>query len=494
MPPFFYSERDGGTPAAVNVRAAGFSKRAGRMKSRRDGSCRHVLAVAAPLIMAQASATLMSFVDRIFLAKYSSTAMAGAMFAGIAGWTVISLFMGTTSYAGTFVAQYYGAGRHGRISVAVWHAVYLALISAALLFVVSCFTGPIMRFAGHTPEARAEEIIYFRIFVAGSGLMIMSGALSSFYGGLGRTWYNMAIHIPAHALNAILNYALIFGRFGLPRWGTKGAAVATVISSGVICLTFIILIRFGRLGREFAMLRRPRFEADIFRRLLRYGLPNGVQWTVDMVGWTAFVMLMFRLGEVAQQGSSIAFSINHLAFLPMIGFGIATSILVGQFVGRGETALAERATWNAFKMTFLYMALVATVFVVFGGPLVRLFKPEEVGENWPEAFRVGIIFLRFIAVYSLFDAGCIIYSAALKGAGDTRFVMMMIAVLSGLCLVLPMYLAVEVFKAGFYTAASIGTLYVGVLALAFYLRYKTGKWKSMRVIEDEAAPTPAADA
>lgn len=461
------------------------------MASRRDGSCRHVVVIAAPLILAQASATVMSFVDRIFLAKYSSNAMAGAMFAGIAGWTVMSLFMGTTSYAGTFVAQYFGAGRHGRISVAVWQGVFLALISAALLFVVSRFAEPLMLFAGHTEEARAEEIIYFRIFVAGSGFMIMSGALSSFYGGLGRTWYSMVIHIPGHVLNVILNYALIFGHFGMPRWGTKGAAAATVISSGVVCLTFIIVMRYGRLGREFAMLRRPRFEAEIFRRLIRYGLPNGVQWTVDMVGWTAFVMVLYRLGEAAQQGASIAFSVNSLAFLPMMGFGIATSILVGQFVGRGETALAEKATWNAFKMTFLYMAVVASVFVIFGKPLVRLFRPDEVGENWPEAFRIGVIFLRFVAIYSLFDAGCIIYSAALKGAGDTRFVMVMMALLSSLCLVLPVYLAVEVFKAGLYTAAAIGSFYVGVLALAFYLRYRTGKWKSMRVIEDEAAPTPA---
>jgi len=459
-------------------------------RARLNGGCRHVLLVAAPLIMAQASATAMSFVDRIFLARYSSNAMAGAMFAGIAGWTVMSLFMGTVGYTGTFVAQYYGAGRHERVSVALWHGVYFALISAVILIVVSGFAGPIMRFAGHTAEARVEETTYFSIFIAGSGLMVMAGALSSFYGGLGRTYYNMAIHVPGHALNVLLNYALIFGRFGLPRWGTKGAAVATVISAGFICLTFVLVIRFGRLGRQFGMLRNPRFEIDIFRRLVRYGLPNGIQLTVDMVGWTAFAMLLFRLGEVEQQGGSIAFSINHLAFLPMIGFGIATSILVGQFIGRGEPELAEKATRNAFRMTFVYMALVAAVFVVFGGPLVRLFKPEEAGENWPAAFRVGVIFLRFIAVYSLFDAGNIIYSAALKGAGDTRFVMVMIALLSGLCLVLPMYLAVEVIEAGFYAAAGIGTCYVGILALAFYLRYKTGKWKSMRVIEEEEAPAP----
>ncbi len=458
---------------------------------RRDGGYRHVLEIAGPLVMAQASATVMSFVDRIFLARYSTNALAGAMFASIAGWTVLSLFMGTTGYTGTFVAQYFGAGRHERISVAVWHGVYVALISAVLLFVISRFAGPLMRFADHSPEAQAEEVVYFRIFVSGAGLMIMTGALSSFYGGLGKTYYNMAIHIPGHILNVILNYALIFGRFGLPRWGTRGAATATVIASGAICLTFVIFVRFGRLGREFGILRRPIFEMALFRRLIRYGLPNGVQWTVDMVGWTAFVMLMYRIGAAEQQGGSIAFSINHLAFLPMIGFGIATSILVGQFVGRGETDLAERATRSAFKMTFVYMALVATVFVLFGGPLTRLFRPGEIGGNWPEAYRIAIVFLRFVAIYSLFDAFNIIYSSALKGAGDTRFVMVMITSLSGLCLVLPVYLAVEVWKAGFLTAAMIGTTYVGLLALAFRLRYKSGAWKSMRVIEEDSEQAPS---
>lgn len=452
----------------------------------RDGGYRHVLRIALPLILSHASATVMMFVDRIFLARYGGDAMAGASFAGIAAWTVISFFMGAATYSGTFVAQYYGAGRSERISVAVWHAIYFALFSGVILLVISGFSPQIMDFAGHAPGPRGEEVIYFRIFLAGGGLMILNGSMAGFFGGIGKTYYNMAIFVPCNGLNVILNYGLIFGCWGLPRWGTKGAAVASVISAGTATLAIIVILYFGKTGRQYSILRRPSFERDLFRRLLRFGIPNGLQWTVDMLGWTVFMMLVCRIGSAEQQAVSIAFSINHLAFLPMIGFGIATSILVGQFLGAGDVKLAEKATLTSFMMTLGYMVTVAFFFAFVPGPLVSLFRPGEVGESWPAVHTLAVVFMRFVAVYCVFDAVNIIYSGALKGAGDTTFVMFMIALLSVFALVIPTHLALGVFGWGFYAAAAIATTYIVLMSAAFYLRYRGGKWKSMRVIE--AAP------
>ena len=144
--------------------------------------------------------------------------------------TVLSLTrFGAKPYTGTFVAQYYGAGRRERISPAVWHGVYLAGGAGVLLFGISFLAGPLMRLADHVPQVQKEEIVYFRVFMVGAVFMTLSSALASFYGGLAKTYYNMLLHIPGHCLNVFLNYCLIFGHFGFPRWGTKGAATATVI-------------------------------------------------------------------------------------------------------------------------------------------------------------------------------------------------------------------------------------------------------------------------
>lgn len=453
---------------------------------RNDGGCRHVLRVALPLILAQTSMTIMSFVDRLFLADYSLDAMAGAMFASLAGWTTTCLFVGTASYTGTFVAQYYGAGRRDRVSPAVWHGVYLAAGAGVLLFGMSFLAGPLMRLAGHVPQVQKEEIAYFRVFMAGAGFMTLSSALASFYGGLAKTYYNMLLHIPGHCLNVFLNYCLIFGHFGFPRWGTKGAATATVISAAFTCLLIAAVMRWGKLGRSYGVLRAPRFERELFVRLLKYGLPNGLQWTVDMVGWTLFVALVCRIGQVEQQAVSIAFSISFMAFLPMMGFGVATSILVGQFVGAGRISLAEKSTSSALKMTLAYMVLIGAVFVFMPRLLVGLHAPENTPENWGQVYRLAVVFLRFVALYSLFDAVNIVYSGALKGAGDTRFVMFMIAVFSATCLVAPIYTAVKFFDAGIYTAGIIVTFYITVVALGFILRYRAGRWKSMCVIERDS--------
>ena len=96
---------------------------------------------------------------------------------------------------------------------------------------------------------------------------------------------------------------------------------------------------------------------------------------------------------------------------------------------------------------------------------------------------MGIILLRFVAVFCLFDAMNLIFSGALKGAGDTQFIMWTIAALSCGVMIIPVYLAVEVFKAGIYTAWVLVTFYIATLGIAFYLRYRHGKWKRMRIIE-----------
>jgi len=131
------------------------------------------------------------------------------------------------------------------------------------------------------------------------------------------------------------------------------------------------------------------------------------------------------------------------------------------------------------------MALIAALFLFFPEPLLHLFKMEgHTAVQYGEIMDLGVILLRFVAVFCLFDSLNLVFSGAIKGAGDTRFIMWTIAAMSIGLMILPTYLAVEVFHAGIYVIWTIATLYVCALGLAFMLRYRQGKWKHMRVIEE----------
>ncbi len=448
-----------------------------------EAGYRSVLSIAVPLILSTGAWSILHFVDRMFLTWYSPEAIAAAMPAGMLNFTIMSLFLGTAGYVTTFVAQYHGSGQHQRIGPVLWQGIYIAVAGGILHLFLIPLAGPIFRFVGHEPLVQEYEIVYFQVLCLGATPAIASSAIAGFFSGRGKAWPVMWVNVLATALNIIMDYALIFGKWGLPELGMKGAAIATVLSA---CFSFAIyLILFSRSGHEsrYYTLRGWMFERPLFLRLMYFGFPSGVQFFLGMAGFTAFILLVGRLGTMELAATNIAFNINNLAFMPMIGFGMAVSVLVGQYLGKGKPDLAQRSVYSSFHLTFLYMASVAAAYLFVPNIFINPFASQADPASFAAIRRTTLILLRFVAIYSLFDALNIVFASAIKGAGDTRFVMFMIAIVSSLALVVPSYIALVLLQAGIYTAWTIASVYVSILGLVFLFRFLGGKWKSMRVIE-----------
>jgi len=179
----------------------------------------------------------------------------------------------------------------------------------------------------------------------------------------------------------------------------------------------------------------------------------------------------------------------------MIGFGAAASIRVGQKLGGERPDLAERDTRAIFRMTFCYMALVAAAFALLPGPFIAPYGFKSDPARFAPVAGLAAKLLKFVAFYSLFDTANIVFSAAVKGAGDTRFVMWTSFLLSWGLMVLPAYIGSRSGSVSLYGMWAFATLYISVLGLAFTARFLRGGWKRMRVIEPvviAAAETEAA--
>jgi MATE family multidrug resistance protein len=452
--------------------------------------CREVLTVGAPLMISMGSTTLMQFTDRVFLGRHDVLELAAAVPGGIVSFLAVAFFMGVATCVGVLVAQYHGACRPERVGAALWAGVWFSLFSGVALGGLAWLGGPLFRLAGHPQSVQGMEAEYFRILTLGGGFIVLSTALSGYFSGLGRTVAVMAVNIIGAAANIPLDYALIFGRLGAPELGITGAAVATVAGSAISCLLFGLLLLAPEAESRHHVRSAWRLDPEMLTRLMKIGLPAGVQFFLDIMALTGFSLLVGRMGLVALSATNIAFSINGLTYLPVIGLSIAVSILVGRSQGQGRPERARRATGNALFLALVWMVAVGLVFLLAPGPLLDLFQSAASGTapgagepSFTEIRAMGVVLLRYVALYSLADAVSLVFFGALKGAGDTRFVMYAILIASVCVLILPTWYVVDRGIGGIHGPWLALSAYICFLAACFGLRFQNGAWARRRVIE-----------
>ncbi len=448
-----------------------------------EGGYKDVLVLAIPLIISTGTTSVLHFVDRMFLAWYSPEAFAASMPASIMFYTFMSFFLGVAGYTNVFVAQYYGAAKYDRVGPVIWQGMYISAAGGILLLCLITFSKEIFIFARHGPLIQQDEDIYFRILCLSGFPAIASASISGYFSGRGKPWPVMWVNILGAGINMLLDYIFIFGKFGLPEMGIRGAGIATLIAAIFTLVIFLFLISMGSQNRVYHTISGWRPDKALLIRILRFGTPAGIQNFLEMASFTTFLLILGRRGIISLVATNIAFNINNLAFMPMIGCGIAVSVLVGQFLGKSRPEMAEKSSYSGFHLTFVYMLSISIAYVVIPDIFIAPFAVKTDPADLADIHSLSVILLRFVAIYSLFDTISIIFSSAVKGAGDTKFVMYMSVILSWMVMVLPTYISIVYLGYGVMTGWLFLTLYVIVLGIGFYMRFLQGKWKTMLVIE-----------
>jgi len=453
------------------------------------GGYREVIHIAWPLVVSMGSFTVMQFVDRMFLAWHSPVSIQAALPAGILSFTFICTFMALCGYANTFVAQYHGAGDPVGCSRSTMQAVWLAIFTWPILLLTIPLGLWLLVVSGHSPEVLAEERIYFMILTAGGVVVPLGAAISSFFTGRGETRTNMLATMAGNLVNGVLDYVLIFGKWGAPEMGIKGAAIATVIA-GVVTPGILFTIYFSRKYNVVYQTRdNLRVHWKLMLRMIRFGLPSGINLLMEIAAFSLFILISGRLGELSLAVSNMALSINTVAFLPLIGLSIAAATMVGQYQGRGDSETAAKAAIKSVIVGMVYVSVIGLTYVLFPRLYFSAFTLRaESGFTLDELMVTGKWLLLLMALWGVMDAGNVIFAGALKGAGDTRFVLIYSSLLSWGLLVPGVLTIVLVLGGGLLSMWTWALIYVGSLATGYYIRFKGGKWKSIQVIESPPPP------
>ena len=436
------------------------------------------------------------FVDRLFLFQYSDAAAAAAMSAGTLFWSVTCLPAGICGYTSTFVAQYLGVRRVDRAMHVVWQGCLLALALSPILVLLGLFSYRLFVAFGHSPELAKFEYEFFLGLVPGACATILSSALVGLFAGSGRPIVLLYCDAIATATNVVLDYGMIFGNLGFPRWGVAGAAIASSISLSLKCILLAIFAywylrnnRFGAWPIDSSVSNKLRdiFKLDfpLMRRLIRFGWPAGVSVVAEAWSFAIIMMIVGNLGERPAAATTLALGVNVLAFIPLIGLGIAVGVLVGKYLVQSELATAQRVVQAALTIGVIYSGVFAVLYGLFPDQVMNVYAigndPVRFEAIKPELKPL----LYFIAAYCVFDSFQVIFSGVLKGAGDTLFVLLGHAIAGfgtvGLAIVGQKLFGWD----GLYYWWGVISVWVVLLAIIFTARYLHGGWKTKRVIEPD---------
>jgi multidrug resistance protein, MATE family len=457
--------------------------------SQRLGGSRELLTLALPLIVSQGFMTVQVFVDTILLSWHDPREMAASFPAVMWFWLLFGLLQVTAGYVSTFVAQYTGAGRPERVGPAVWQGIHFATLAGLVFLLMVPAARYLIAIGGHTRALQALEVTYLRCLCFAALPMLVMAAVNGFFSGRGQTWTVLGIEAAGTAVNVALALVLIFGRAGFPELGIAGAGWATVAGSWMSALLALGLFLRPKYREQFHTLRGWRPERELFGRLMKYGGPAGAQVFLDILVFNVFVQLVGRLGEAATGATTLTVRLNMVAFLPMMGLGQAVSILVGQRLGADRPDLAERSVYTGLKWVFGYMCGVAAMYLLIPGVLVGVFEGDRDPSSFAAVAAIVPTLLAYVAVYSVADSVNVAFSFALRGAGDTRFVSLLTFALAWPIMVVPTFVVVRA-GGSIYAAWAFATAYILAMAICFFLRFRSGKWKTMRVIEASTGSLP----
>lgn len=440
-----------------------------------------LLVIAFPMFLSCVFDMLMMFIDRLFLSRVGIVHQAAAMGGGVTSWSVTSFFAGVVGYASALVAQYYGAQRKADCLRIVRQAILLAIVSYPLVLLVHLIVIKLNVFGTHAPEEIVLETRYYWYMGFGAIISLIRFALGSLYIGIGRTKIILLANVLALFVNIFANWILIFGKLGCPALGLDGAAIGTLLAAASTAMVLVAGYRRIRRTPEWDLPVGEFFQPDKFKKLIKYGVPQGVENILGTICFTIVVSSFHSYGTEVASAITIVYSWDGFSFQPLLGIQVGVTALVGQAMGQRNPKIAERSAISGFKTAIAFAFFNALVFSLATATLVSVFAPEHGGLDYSVVRQHAIPMLRMAALYIVTDAILLVSVGALRGAGDT-FWSMCIHTGNNTIISAVILLCVYKFHMHPYNVWIILVILSIISALTLLTRYALGGWKKLQII------------
>ena len=383
---------------------------------------RATLALALPLVLTNVAQALIHATDVVLLG-WAGSRMLAAGTLGINLYVAFLIFgMGLVMASAPMMAKELGERRHSVRDVrrTVRQAMWAAVAVAIPVWLILWHTEPILVVLGQEPALAADAQVMVRALQWGLLPYLFYLVLRSFISALEKPLWSLFVGLAAVIFNALINYGLIFGRFGLPELGLLGAGIGSASANLMMFVGMALVVVRHKSFRRYRLFGRFwRADWQRFREVWRLGLPIGITLALEITIFNAAVFLMGLIGAESIAAHAIAIQIAALAFMVPLGLGQAVTVRVGLAYGRRDRDGVTRAGWTAFALGTGFMCLTALAMIAAPHALVSAFLDPDDAANGP-VISLAISFLFVAAIFQIFDGAQVVGAGMLRGLHDTK--------------------------------------------------------------------------
>ncbi|WP_224484550.1 MATE family efflux transporter [Robertkochia aurantiaca] len=380
--------------------------------------------LAYPVILGMLGHTFVAFADNVMVGQLGTAELAAVSLGNSFVFIAMSLGIGFSTAITPLVAEAEGAGNIADGRSALKHGMVLSTILAVLLFLVILLAKPLMYAMDQPEEVVTLALPYLDIVAFSLIPLVMFQALKQFSDGLSQTKYPMYATVLANVINILLNYVLIFGKWGFPEMGIIGAAIGTFVSRAIMVLFLWLLLKKRRGTQDYLFgIRFHLIEKKEVRKMLKLGFPSALQMFFEVAIFTAAVWLSGVLGKNPQAANQIALNLSSMTYMVGVGLSVAAMVRVGNQKGLQNFTELRRIAISVFMLTFLLEVLFAVLFVVFRHWLPTLYLDQHdllnMADN-TEVITIASQLLLVAAFFQISDGFQVVFLGALRGLQDVK--------------------------------------------------------------------------
>lgn len=441
-----------------------------------------VIKLAIPAVAEQALFMVVGIVSTVFVGHISKEAISAVGLVNFLSGFLIALFTALSTGCTVLVARLIGEKDVAKARETVRQSVFLGvLISVTLSLLCYILAEPMIRlfYNKADPEVINLATVYFRITLTTTPLMLLNVIIGGGFRGAGDMKLPMLIGYVVNILNIILNFILIFGVnlpfIKIPGYGIVGAGYAVAISRGIGGILSIASLYIPGSVIRTNIIKNLKIDFEIVKRMLTVGIPATVEQIIMQGGFLAIQVVISAMGTVSIAVYQIVMSINSICFIPIWGFGTVALTMIGQGLGAKKPQFAEKSGWVTLKIAIISITFLTIIVYAFANPIIAAYSQDL------EVIKLGITAIRIFSFSQPFLAVVVVFSWALRGAGDINYVMVTTLVGIWGFRFLVLVLLDWLFGIGINGVWIAFCMDFFIRAIMYYLRFRRGAWKEITV-------------
>lgn len=442
-----------------------------------------ILELAWPSITEQMLIMMVGMISTIFVGHISTAAIASVGMINSLVFFFQAIFAGLSTGSTVIVARLIGEDNEDEAHLAVMQSLIMCI------FIFICFTlfgyifaVPLIKafFGEVTQEVFDLGLLYYKIVLLGMPFVIIDIVLGGALRGAGDTRTPMYITATINIISLILNSIFVFGihingHTFIPAYGVKGSAMSVTIARVIGGFIQLYVLYFGKRKISLSVNDKIRLDFNMMMRIIRVGIPASLEQLIMQGGFLIMQVIVSTMGTASIAVYQIGMNANSLAFMPIFGFQLAATSLVGRSLGAGRIKLAETYGKLTNNIAIKVITVIGILMFIFAKQLAQLYSTD------PNVIRMGSVVIRIFAAIEPMLAIMNVISGVLRAAGDLLYIVLTAFVGLWLFRVAVGYTLGKIFRMGVY-GIWIGICFDFVVrSLMYSHRFKVGKWKYMRV-------------